>query len=140
MNQAAVARLRTVLDPRSVAVIGASENPNKIGGRPLLYLSRFGFKGKVYPINPKRSEAQGFKAYPNLAALPETPEVVVIVVPGELAVEGVEECARSGVQVAIVMASSGVDRREAVRLIAAAGGQVRGAIAAAGAQQERGAR
>jgi acyl-CoA synthetase (NDP forming) len=105
MNQAAVARLRTVLDPRSVAVIGASENPNKIGGRPLLYLSRFGFKGKVYPINPKRSEAQGFKAYPNLAALPETPEVVVIVVPGELAVEGVEECARSGVQVAIVMAS-----------------------------------
>jgi acyl-CoA synthetase (NDP forming) len=105
MNQAAAARLRTVLDPKSVAVIGASENPNKIGGRPLAYLSRFGFKGKVYPINPKRSEAQGFKAYPNLAALPETPEVAVIVVPGELAVQGVEECARSGVQVAIVMAS-----------------------------------
>ncbi len=105
MNQAARARLRTVLDPRSVAVIGASENPNKIGGRPLLYLQRFGFKGKVYPINPKRTEAQGYKAYPNLAALPETPEVAVIVVPGELAVEGVAECARSGVQVAIVMAS-----------------------------------
>ena len=66
---------------------------------------RFGFKGKVYPINPKRSEAQGYKAYPNLAALPETPEVAVIVVPGELAVEAVEECARIGVQVAIVMAS-----------------------------------
>jgi acetate---CoA ligase (ADP-forming) len=105
MNQAALARLRTVLDPRSVAVIGASENPNKIGGRPLLYLSRFGFKGKVYPINPKRSEVQGYKAYPNLAALPDAPEVAVIVVPGELAVEAVEECARSGVQVAIVMAS-----------------------------------
>jgi len=105
MNQAAAARLRTVLDPKSVAVIGASENPNKIGGRPLAYLSRFGFKGRVYPINPKRSETQGLKAYPNLAALPETPEVAVIVVPGELAVQGVEECARSGVQVAIVMAS-----------------------------------
>jgi acetate---CoA ligase (ADP-forming) len=105
MSEAAVARLRTVLDPKSVAVIGASENPNKIGGRPLAYLSRFGFKGKVYPINPKRNEAQGFKAYPNLAALPETPEVAVIVVPGELAVEAVEECARGGVQVAIVMAS-----------------------------------
>lgn len=105
MNQAARARLRTVLDPRSVAVIGASENPNKIGGRPLLYLSRFGFKGKVYPINPKRDEVQGYKAYPNLAALPDAPEVAVIVVPGELAVESVDECARSGVQVAIVMAS-----------------------------------
>jgi len=105
MNQAAAARLRTVLNPESVAVIGASENPNKIGGRPLAYLSRFGFKGKVYPINPKRSEAQGFTAYPNLAALPEKPQVAVIVVPGELAVQGVEECARSGVQVAVVMAS-----------------------------------
>jgi acetate---CoA ligase (ADP-forming) len=48
---------------------------------------------------------QGYKAYPNLASLPEAPEVAVIVVPGELAVEGIEECARSGVQVAIVMAS-----------------------------------
>jgi len=70
MNEDARARLRTVLNPKSVAVIGASENPNKIGGRPLLYLSRFGYKGKVYPINPKRTEAQGFKVYPNLAALP----------------------------------------------------------------------
>ena len=103
--KSAQARLRTVLAPSSVAVIGASENPNKIGGRPLLYLSRFGFKGKVYPINPKRSEAQGLKAYPGLAALPETPEVALIVVPGELALEAVEECAAAGVQVAIVMAS-----------------------------------
>lgn len=98
-------RLRTVLAPSSVAVVGASENPNKIGGRPLLFLSRFGFKGKVYPINPKRSEAQGLKAYPSLAALPETPDVALIVVPGELALEAVEECAAAGVQVAIVMAS-----------------------------------
>jgi len=99
------APLRTVLAPRSVAVIGASENPNKIGGRPLLFLSRFGFKGKVYPINPKRSEAQGLKAYPKLAALPEAPEVALIVVPGDLALEAVEECAAAGVRVAIVMAS-----------------------------------
>ncbi len=105
MSETARVRLRTVLAPRSVAVIGASENPNKIGGRPLAYLSRFGFKGKIYPVNPKRGEVQGFKAYPSLAALPETPEVAVIVVPGELAVEAVEECARGGVQVAIVMAS-----------------------------------
>ena len=64
MSSAARAALRTVLDPKSVAVIGASENPNKIGGRPLFYLSRFGFKGKVYPINPNRNEAQGYKAFP----------------------------------------------------------------------------
>ena len=53
--------LRTVLNPKSVAVIGASENANKIGGRPLLYLSRLGFKGKVYPINPKRAGDPGLQ-------------------------------------------------------------------------------
>ena len=105
MNEATRAHLRTVLDPRSVAIIGASENPNKIGGRPLLFLSRFGYQGKVYPINPKRSETQGYTAYPSLSALPEAPEVACIVVPGDLALQAVEECASIGVKVAIVMAS-----------------------------------
>jgi acyl-CoA synthetase (NDP forming) len=105
MSETGRANLRAVLNPRSVAIIGASENPNKIGGRPLLYLSRFGFQGKVYPINPKRSEAQGFKTYPDLAALPEVPDVAVIVVPGDLALQAVEDCARVGAKVAIVMAS-----------------------------------
>ena len=105
MTDSRRAALRTVLNPRSLAVIGASENPNKIGGRPLLYLSKFGFKGKVYPINPKRREAQGFKAYPRLADLPETPEVAIIAVPDDLAVQAVDECAARGVRAAIVMAS-----------------------------------
>jgi acyl-CoA synthetase (NDP forming) len=99
------AALRTVLNPRSVAVIGASENPNKIGGRPLLYLSKFGYRGKVYPINPKRKDAQGYKAYPGLSALPEAPEVAIVAVPDDLAVQAVDECAAMGVRTAIVMAS-----------------------------------
>src|SRR3954453_11439703 len=57
--------LAPFLDPRSVAVIGASENPNKIGGRPLLYLRKFGYRGRVFPINPKRAEVQGYQAYPS---------------------------------------------------------------------------
>src|SRR4051794_4845661 len=105
MTQDPRANLRAVLNPRSVAIVGASENPNKIGGRPLLYLSRFGYQGKVYPINPKRSEAQGFKTYPDIGALPEVPDVVVIVVPGDLALQSIDESARIGAKVAIVMAS-----------------------------------
>ena len=105
MTDSRRAALRTVLDPRSIAVIGASENPNKIGGRPLLYLSKFGFKGKVYPINPNRRETQGFKAYPGLSALPEAPEVAIIAVPDDLAVQAVDECGARGVKAAIVMAS-----------------------------------
>jgi acyl-CoA synthetase (NDP forming) len=97
--------LKAALEPASIAVVGASENPDKIGGRPLLYLSKFRYRGKVYPINPNRSKAQGFKAYPALAALPETPDAVVIAVPGGMAVEAVEECAARGVRVAVVMTS-----------------------------------
>jgi len=97
--------LRTVLNPKSVAVIGASENENKIGGRPLLYLSRHGYKGKVYPINPKRAEIQGFKAYPSLADLPEAPEAAIVALAGDAAIEAVEQCARRGVKTAVVMTS-----------------------------------
>ena len=53
--------LRAALYPTSIALIGASDNPNKIGGRPLAFLARFGYAGKVYPINPLRPEVQGFQ-------------------------------------------------------------------------------
>ncbi len=54
-----MSRLKAALDPRSIAIIGASENPNKVGGRPVHYLDKFGFKGRIFPINPSRSEVQG---------------------------------------------------------------------------------
>ena len=97
--------LRLVLDPRSIAIIGASENPNKIGGRPVDYLARFGFRGRVFPINPNRTQIQGLKSFPDLAALPEPPDVAIIAVPGAAAVAAVEACARAGVKIAIMMAS-----------------------------------
>ena len=85
--------------------MGASENPNKIGGRPLLYLGRHGYRGLVYPINPNRDEVQGHKAYPDLLSLPEAPEVAIIALPGDAAVDAVETCAGIGVKVAVVMTS-----------------------------------
>lgn len=97
--------LSAALDPRSIAVIGASENPNKIGGRPIHYLGRFGFRGAIYPINPNRAEIQGHKSYPDLASLPESPELAIVAVPGQAAVAAVTACAQRGVKVAVVMAS-----------------------------------
>lgn len=97
--------LEVALNPRSIAVIGASENPNKIGGRPLLYLSRFGYKGKVYPINPKRAEVQGLATAPSLLDLPEAPEMAIIAVPGAAAVEALDACGDSGVKLALMMSS-----------------------------------
>jgi acyl-CoA synthetase (NDP forming) len=100
-----MSRLRAALDPQSIAVIGASDNPNKVGGRPVHYLDKFGFKGKVYPINPSRPEIQGHKSYASLADLPEAPEMVIVAVAGDSAIGAVEDCAARGVKIAVVMAS-----------------------------------
>ena len=50
-----MSRLKAALDPRSIAIIGAAENSNKVGGRPVHYLDKFGFKGRIFPINPSRA-------------------------------------------------------------------------------------
>src|ERR1035437_4635224 len=100
-----MSRLKAALDPKSIAIIGASENPNKVGGRPVHYLDKFGFKGRIFPINPSRTEVQGYKCYNSLADLPEAPEMVIVAVAGDNAIGAVEDCAAHGVRIAVVMAS-----------------------------------
>src|SRR3954469_11823115 len=99
------AMLQAALAPRSIAVIGASDNPHKVGGRPILYLQRYGYRGAVYPVNPGRAPVQGLRAFPRLEDLPEAPELAIVAVAGEEAVRAVESCAAQGVKVAVVMAS-----------------------------------
>jgi acetate---CoA ligase (ADP-forming) len=95
--------LAAALAPRSVAVVGASDNVDKIGGRCLSYLTRFGFKGAIYPINPTRDVVQGMPAYAGFADLPDIAELAVICVPGEQAIEAVEACGKHGVKVAVIV-------------------------------------
>ena len=97
--------LEAALNPKSVAIVGASDNPHKVGGRPILYMSTYGYKGKIFPVNPARAEVQGYKAYPDLASLPEVPDMAIVALAGEATVQAVERCARMGVKVAVVMAS-----------------------------------
>jgi acyl-CoA synthetase (NDP forming) len=92
-------------NPNSVAVVGASDDPDKIGGRPLRYLRDLGFSGTVLPVNPARREVQGLAAYPSVSDLPRVPDVALIAVPGQAAVDAVLACAELGVKGAIVMAS-----------------------------------
>ena len=105
MNLDPRAALRLALAPRSIAVIGASDNAHKIGGRPLAYLARFGFAGVVYPINPTRDQVQGLRCFPSLQSLPERPDIAIVALPGDAAVEAVDECATAGVALCIVMSS-----------------------------------
>lgn len=109
--------LQAVLDPRSTAIIGASENPHKIGGRPIFYMKRHGYRGAIYPVNPNREEVQGLKCYPSLAALPEVPELAMVIVGGAAAVAAVDECAARGVKAAIIIASGFAETGEEGRAV-----------------------
>lgn len=97
--------LDVALNPQSIAIIGASDNPHKVGGRPLMYLLRFGYRGRVYPINAGRETVQGVAAFRHLDLVPETPDLAIVAVPADQAADAVAQCATRGVKVAIVMAS-----------------------------------
>jgi acyl-CoA synthetase (NDP forming) len=95
----------SLFDPSSVAIIGASDDPNKVGGRPIHYMRKFGYAGRILPINPKRESVQGLRCYTDLAALDVIPQAAIIAVSGLAAVEAIKACARLGVATVVVMAS-----------------------------------
>lgn len=95
--------LGRLINPASIAVIGASESPGSFGARTMENLATFG--GKLFPINPKRPEIFGHRAYPTIEALPETPDAVVISVPQEHVADLVRRCAAKGIGGAIVYSS-----------------------------------
>ena len=79
----AVARIsmHDILHPSAVAVFGASESKDKFGGRIMNFLVRHGFTGKIFPINPNRSEILGRKAYPRINDVREPIQVAILAVP-----------------------------------------------------------
>lgn len=99
------ADLGALLDPASVAIIGASEEIKRIGGRPLHYLRQAGFKGPVYPVNPNREFVQGVRAYPDIGAVPESVDLAIVALPAERVVAALEACAGKGVKAAIVFSA-----------------------------------
>src|SRR5262247_1656988 len=106
MNQAGSPRglAHFLLAPRSLAIVGQSNDPGKTAGRPLKYLRQAGYAGRLYPINPARDTVLDERAWPSLASLPEVPEHVYVVAPTEPSVEAVAEAGRLGVKVATLLA------------------------------------
>lgn len=93
-NASPNASLDAAIAPKSVAIIGASQNPNKIGGWPITHMLHYGYRGTIYPINPGRDEIQSLKSYLSLAALPSVPKLAIIAVAGEGAVAATARSAR----------------------------------------------
>ena len=98
-------RLRQAFNPRSIAIVGATEDPNKVGGRPLHYLQKFGYQGRIFPINPRREMVQGVRAYASIADIPETPDAAIVAVAQDSVTQVIDQCAAQGIKSAIVMSS-----------------------------------
>jgi acetate---CoA ligase (ADP-forming) len=97
--------LARLLSPRSVAVVGASADAGRIGGRPIDYMLRCKFEGEIYPVNPNRTEVQGLKSYAAIADLPVAPDVAIIAVPAKSVLEAVTALAAKGTSAAIIFSS-----------------------------------
>ena len=102
---AAVPDLRPLLEPRAVAILGASTDPSRIGGRPLRYMLEAGFERPIYPINPNRDTVQGLKAYASIEAAPGPVDCAIVAVPAALVPAALEACAGQGVKSAVVFSS-----------------------------------
>ncbi len=105
--------LQDLLCPTSVAVVGASDDPLRIGGRPLNYFKSFGFEGDIYPVNPKRDEVQGLKAYPTVTDIPGKVDFVLVAVPAPFVVQVTKEAAAKGAKTVLIFSSGFAEESEA---------------------------
>ncbi len=97
--------LQALVSPKSIVIVGASADINKLNGRPLHYLLRDGYQGRLYLINPKYRDIAGIPCYPDLDSLPEIPELGVVAVAAERAIGVIAALGKMGVKVAIVFGS-----------------------------------
>ena len=125
-----VAQLDHIFSPRSLAVVGASANPEKVGFMCVGNLLEAGFGGRVYPVNPGLSELFGLRVYPAVTAIPGEVDLAMVVIPAERTLSTIEECIAKGVKGAILVSGGfrevgteiGSDLQAQLREIANRGG------------------
>lgn len=98
--------LSTILAPRSVAIVGASDTPSKIGGTPVDFHKQFGFTGRIYPVNPKAGQIQGLQAYATLRDIGEPVDIAIFAIPAHLVQSALEDAIAAGVR-GVVLFTSG---------------------------------
>ncbi len=98
-----ITQLDAILKPRSIAVIGASTSPDKMGHEILKNIIGSGFKGVVYPINPKADIILDLTCYKSVKDIPEPPDMAVIIIPARFVPQAVQECGEAGVKGAVII-------------------------------------
>jgi acyl-CoA synthetase (NDP forming) len=116
--------LSRLLSPRSIAVIGASPKPASVAGEILRNLSKCGFSGGIYPVNPKYGDVGGIRCFPSVAALPKGIDLAILAVNRDLVLGAVEDCGRRGIRDLVIITAGfkesgpeGVARETALRTL-----------------------
>ncbi|KJS17135.1 MAG: hypothetical protein VR69_06460 [Peptococcaceae bacterium BRH_c4b] len=91
--------------PESIAIIGASSNPNKPGGLPIGYLLNKGYEGKIYPVNPARESINGLKCYPSVLDIPDKVDLAIVSVVAADVYHTLEECVAKGIRAAVIFSA-----------------------------------
>ena len=97
--------LKEIMSPRSIAIVGASDNKTRIGGRPLAHMIEQNFSGGIFPINPNRDTVQGLKAYPTLLDVKEDLDFILIAVPSDIVVSVLEQAVEKKAKTALIFSS-----------------------------------
>nr|WP_315592309.1 acetate--CoA ligase family protein [uncultured Cupriavidus sp.] len=97
--------LQPLLCPRSIAVIGASTQPDKVGGVPIRLLGELGYRGRVFPVNPGAETVQGLRAWPSIEAIGEPVDLAIVAVPAPAAPDVMTQLGRAGTRAAVVFTS-----------------------------------
>ncbi|MBO6559461.1 MAG: acetate--CoA ligase family protein [Nisaea sp.] len=117
--------LDALVSPASIAIVGASNTETKLTARPMRFLKRHGYAGRIYPVNPARDTVLGEKAWPSVSAIPEPVEFAYILLDADPAIEALKDCAAAGVKIVAILADGfaeagekGERRQQEVRRIA----------------------
>lgn len=97
--------LTRFLNPRGVAIVGASNDLSRIGGQPIKLLTEYGYQGAVYPVNPKYQEIKGLKCYPDLASVPQPCDLALIALSAPHVPGVIEQCGKAGIPYALVLSA-----------------------------------
>lgn len=109
--------LNRLLTPSAIAIIGASSNPTAVGGQPLRHLARFGYGGRLFPVNPKRGEINGIRCYPELKSVPEPCDVAIIAVPAADVPAAIIDCGIAHIPFAVILSGGFAGDDEEHRLL-----------------------
>ena len=105
--------LEPMLHPKSVAVIGASDKPERIGGRPISFMKAAGYAGAIYPVNPTRDSVQGLTAFASIKDVPGPVDTAIVAVPAKIAVGAIQDCIDAGVKSAVIFTAGFAEMDEA---------------------------